>query len=147
MEELNEALLESWLRLSTRISNSRLVSSMSYNESLVCHILYRNLKDGAKKMLTATDLCEKTKILKSQMNRILNKLEEKKMIIRTRSTKDKRQIFVSFNMDRAEEYEKQHTKIMELLNTLIGKIGKDAANDAVRLFHNISDAADQVLYE
>ena len=145
MEQMNEALLEAWLRLSTTVINSRLVSNLSYNESLVCHILYRNLKDGAKKMLTATDLCEKTKILKSQMNRILNKLEEKRMIIRTRSTKDKRQIFVSFNMEQAEEFEKQHRNIMELLNTIIGKIGAKDAEDALRIFHNISDAADQVL--
>ena len=36
----NEALLTTWLRLSTSISNNRFVSEMSYNESLVCSILY-----------------------------------------------------------------------------------------------------------
>ena len=38
-KRLSEALLTSWLRLSTSINNSRLVSTMSYNESLVCNLL------------------------------------------------------------------------------------------------------------
>ena len=89
----NEALLKTWLRLSTSIINNRLVSEMSYNESLVCSILYPNTKMGM--YMTATELCHFTKMLKSQMNRTLNILEEKKLILRRRSDTDKRQVMIS----------------------------------------------------
>ena len=39
MEKINEELLTAWLKISTSVNNSRLVSKMSFNESLVCNIL------------------------------------------------------------------------------------------------------------
>ncbi len=73
-EELDERLLCAWLRLTTVISNERVVTAMPYNEALICNILDQEA-DGVP--LTATDLCEKTKMLKSQMNRTLNSMEKK----------------------------------------------------------------------
>ena len=93
MQQLNEVLLGAWLRISTVINNSRLVSEMSYNESLICNILYRNATEHPEHTMTATDLCAETRILKSQMNRILTQLEEKKLITRERSSEDKRKIY------------------------------------------------------
>ena len=104
MENINENLLNTWLRLSTSVVNSRLVSNLSYNESLVCNILYHAQKKEPDQLLTATDLCNATKMLKSQMNRTLNQLEEKKLITRIRSSSDKRQLFVKFNLDTADIY-------------------------------------------
>ena len=74
MDSLNENLLNAWLRLSTSINNPRIVSEMTYNESLVCNILYNH----SESEITATDLCNATKMLKSQMNRTLNQLEKKR---------------------------------------------------------------------
>ena len=56
-EELQEELLDGWLQMSTVICNERLVSAMTYNESMVCGVLYRN----RQKCVTATDLCAKLK--------------------------------------------------------------------------------------
>ena len=67
-EELQEELLDGWLQMSTVICNERLVSAMTYNESMVCGVLHRN----RQKRVTATDLCAKLRILKPQMNAILN---------------------------------------------------------------------------
>ena len=55
--ELQEELLDGWLQMSTVICNERLVSAMTYNESMVCGVLYRN----RQKCVTATDLCAKLK--------------------------------------------------------------------------------------
>ena len=63
--QLNEVLLGAWLKISTAINNSRLVSEMSYNESLICNILYRNATEHPDVLLTATDLCAETKILRN----------------------------------------------------------------------------------
>lgn len=61
MENMSEDLLNIWLRLSTSVINSRLVSDLSYNESLVCNILYNTQKKDPNQFLTATDLCNAIK--------------------------------------------------------------------------------------
>ena len=72
MQNINEKILGAWLKLSTAICNERIVSELPYNESLVCGILHENAVERPEEKITATDLCEKTNIQKSQMNRILN---------------------------------------------------------------------------
>ena len=133
MENISENLLSAWLRLSTSVVNSRVVSELSYNESLVCNVLYNTLKKEPKRLLTATDLCNTTKMFKSQMNRTLNHLEAKNIITRIRSSKDKRQVFVKFNLDAADLYLKQHQKILDLVDNIIAHIGPQKAEDTIQL--------------
>jgi len=144
--QLNEALLGAWLKLSTAINNSRLVSEMSYNESLICNILYRNVAECPEKTLTATDLCDETKILKSQMNRILTQLEEKNLIIRERSSEDKRKIYIRLTSDQSNAYLKQHEQILKLLDDVIAKLGKEQTKEIIRALNGISDVADEIIH-
>ena len=65
MQNMNEKVLNAWLRLSTTICNERIVSEMPYNESLICGILHHNALAHPEKKITATELCEKTNIQKS----------------------------------------------------------------------------------
>lgn len=145
MKELNEELLEAWLRLSTIINNERLVSDMPYNEALVCNILYKYEKREPEKNVTATDLCRETRMLKSQMNRTLNSLEEKNIIKRMRSDKDKRQVFISLNMEETDIYYRQHEKIIELLDTVIEKFGEEKSLEIIKLFTTISNTLEGVM--
>ena len=143
--QLNELLLGAWLKLSTAINNSRLVSEMSYNESLICNILYRNATESPERTLTATDLCSETKILKSQMNRILTQLEEKNLITRERSPEDKRKIFIRLTSEQSNAYLKQHTQILELLDDIIDKLGKKKTMEIIQALNRISDVANEVI--
>lgn len=145
MKELNEKILDAWVRVSLAINSERVVSDLTYNESVICNILYRNerLESGAK--TTATDLCNQTKMLKSQMNRTLNSLEKREIITRKRSDTDKRQIYVKFNLDKADVYIKQHAKILRLVDTFIERFGEGKANEIVEMFNAISDMADEVM--
>lgn len=146
MDKLNEKLLDAWVRVSLAVNSERVVSEMPYNESVVCNILYRNERETKESRITATDLCNRTKILKSQMNRILNSLEGKGFITRERSAKDKRQVFVKFNMDKADLYVKQHAKILKLVDAFIEKFGKEKAVEIIDIFNGISDLAEEVIY-
>ena len=145
MNQINEALLNAWLRLSTSVINNRLVSEMSYNESLVCGILYRHSLKHTDQKLTATDMCAATNMLKSQMNRTLNQLEKKSMITRERSTVDKRQVWLSFNMEQAEAYKKQHDKILQLVDGIVNQLGEDKAMEAIKTLNTVADAANQII--
>ena len=143
--QTNERLLSAWLKISTIINNSRLVSEMSYNESLICNILYRNAMEYPEQLLTATDLCAETKILKSQMNRILTQLEEKKVITRERSSEDKRKVFVRLNEDQSNTYIKQHAQILKLLDDIIERLGEEKAIEITEALNRISDVASEII--
>lgn len=145
MEHLNETLLAAWLRLSTAINNSRVVSELTYNESLICNLLYQNSLEENEQQLTATDLCQKTKILKSQMNRTLNHLEEIGIISKERSSQDKRRVFISLNKTQTSKYEKQHKEILTLLDTIIEKLGNEKVFQTIEVLNTISNIADEVL--
>lgn len=145
MNKLNEELLDAWVRVSMTVNSERVVSEMSYNESVVCNYLYRNERENPGKKITATDLCNFTKILKSQMNRTLNHLEEKNIITRERSSTDKRQVYVKINMNKADLYIKQHEKILKLVDAFIEKFGKEKAIEIIEMFNGISDLAEEVI--
>ena len=145
MQNINEKVLSAWLKLSTAICNERIVSELPYNESLVCGILHENAVEHPEEKITATDLCEKTNMQKSLMNRTLNSLEEKGLIFRKRSEKDKRQVFVSMNMENAEVYERQHKNILRVVDEIIEKVGKEKADEIISLFTLISNKAKEVI--
>ena len=145
MQNINEKVLSAWLKLSTAICNERIVSELPYNESLVCGILHENAVDHPEEKITATDLCEKTNMQKSLMNRTLNSLEEKGLIFRKRSEKDKRQVFVSMNMENAEVYERQHKNILRVVEEIVEKVGKEKADEIISLFTLISNKAKEVI--
>ncbi len=74
MENLNEKLLNAWLTLSSVVNNERIVSSIPFNEAHVCNLLYRQRMENPGVFLTATELCARTRMLKSQMNKVLASL-------------------------------------------------------------------------
>ena len=144
-ENLNEELLDAWLGLSTTLWNERVVSDMPYKEALVCNILYRNQKKNPGKKLTATDLCEATKMLKSQMNRTLNSMEEKNLIKRERSSIDKRQVYISLDLEHAVVYREQHKKILQLVDVIIDKFGREKTLETIKLVRTISNIIEEVI--
>lgn len=146
MLQTNEALLGAWLRLSTSINNNRLVPDLPYNESLICNVLHRNELTHSGRLLTATELCAETKILKSQMNRILEQMEEKHLIFRERSPEDKRKIYIRLNSDSNSSYYQQHDKILAIMDSVIEKLGPEKSEYAVKLFHDISDVANELFH-
>ena len=145
MQNINEKVLNAWLKLSTTICNERFVSELPFNESFICGILHRNAVEHPEKPMTATELCEKTNMKKSLMNRTLNSMEEKGLIFRKRSEKDKRQVFVSMNMENAEVYERQHKNVLSVVDTMLEKVGKEKAEEIIQLFTLISNKAKEVI--
>ncbi len=145
MEPLNERLLTAWLYMSTVVVNPRIVSELSYKETLVCNALYKNRHRQEEQPLTATALCQQTKMLKSQMNRTLTSLEDKGLVVRERSRQDKRRILVRFNPSGATAYESQHRRILKLLDGIIQQIGEEAAAKLADSLTRVADVTDALL--
>lgn len=142
-EDLNEELLDAWLKLSMVVSNRRLTESLPYNEALVCHILYMQEKEG-KELLTATDLCNETRMLKSLMNATLNSLERKGMTQRIRSTSDRRQVFVKLKDERKDIYLKEHERILKLVDEIICSVGEEEIKKIIPVLYAIMSSVQEI---
>lgn len=134
-----EDLLFAWLSLSNTICNERLVSDMPFNEALICNLLDRNGGDG----MYAAQLCAQTGMLKSQMNRTLNSMEQKNLIRRERSQTDRRQVRVFLTQNSL--YENQHRKSIELVKKIIEQYGKERAAALTHELYAIAGIAREVL--
>lgn len=141
MSSATERLLDSYLRLSTAISNERVVSELPYNEALICNLLYRN----APKAMTATELCEHTRIRKSQMARTLNEMEEKGLILRARSTSDRRHVLVELNREQAAAFFRQHSQTLEIADAIARRLTPEKVHALTVLLNEAADAAREVL--
>jgi DNA-binding MarR family transcriptional regulator len=140
MEKLDERLLSAWLQLSVNICNDRVVRDMPYNEALICNILKH-----AGESMTATQLCEQTKMLKSQMNRTLNSMEEKGLIQRERSLTDKRQVYISLNLENGNCYQEAHSRSLQLVNEIISRLGEKRTEEFMEALTDISNIAKEIL--
>ena len=144
MEHQNEELLKAWLRLSVGVNNEKLVPDMPYNEALICNILYWHMTEHPENKMTAKQLCQRTRMLKSQMNRTLNNMEQKEIIIRERSETDRRHVFVQLNPSQLGAYQKQHQKILDMIDLIIDKTGTETAQQAISIFNQLANAAMEV---
>jgi len=134
-----EDLLRAYLSLTAVICNRRMVSGMTFNETVVCnHLRHQQLHDP-NTPLTATDLCEKTNILKSQMNQVISSLEKQGFISRTRSQKDRRQMDLSLTESGLAAYLSAHAQASELLGHLVEKLGLQFSTDLTRDLTQVVD--------
>ncbi len=145
MENMEESILMAWLRMCSAVSTERRVSELPYNESLICNILYHQQLTHPGEYLTATDLCQRMKMLKSQMNRTLNNMEGKNLIIRERSSQDKRRVFITMNPEQSRIYKRQHLKILRFIKEIAEKIGKEKAAQACEIFNLVADTAAEII--
>lgn len=132
-----EALLRAWLGLTAAVCNRRMVTGLTFNEAVVCnHLLHQQASDPTSP-LTATDLCEKTSLLKSQMNSVLSSLEAQGYLKRQRSQGDRRQVFLTLTEDGAEAYQQAHRQASALLGELVSQIGVETADMLTEQFEHI----------
>ena len=137
-----DRLLSAWLSLTSTLWNKRLVSDLTYNEAHVMGILLRKKSSGAP--CTATMLIQYTRLLKSQMNKLLTTLENKGYITRTRSSEDKRVIFIALTESGEAAYLAEHAHV-----EAIAQIGEEKAqaltqgiNETVAALENILESSE-----
>lgn len=145
METLNEDLLSAWLRLSSVIDNQRLTRGIPFNEALVCNLLAQAARRG--ETLTARDLCDQTRILKSQMNAILLSLEEHGVIERCQSQRDRRKIELRLLPQGMERYTASHADILAMIDRLIAQMGAEKIRQLIPLLHQVVDTFDMIQQE
>lgn len=141
MSAVTESLLDSYLRFITAIPNERVASELPYNEAIICNLLYRS----APQTLTATQLCQHTRMLKSQMARTLSEMERKGLIVRRRCGEDRRQVAVELNREGATVFFRQHARILETVQAIEQQMSPEKMQALAALLDEAAQAARQVL--
>lgn len=137
-----DELLDAWLRLSSTLWNTRLVKSLTYNETHVMGILFRHAQEDP---MTATDLIRHTRLLKSQMNKLLTTLEDRGFITRCRSEIDKRLIYIHLTHEGRTAYLAEHKGVEAILSALIGRLGTERALCVAKELEEVSSILDELI--
>ena len=140
-----DRLLSAWLSLTSTLWNKRLVSNLTYNEAHIMGILLR--KESEDVPCTATMLIQYTRLLKSQMNKLLTTLEAKDYILRTRSSEDKRVILITLTETGKSVYLAEHTHIEAIVSQLIAQIGEEKAQTLTQGINETVAALEEILSE
>lgn len=129
---IREQLLESWINMSLVIRGNRIVSGFSFNEMIICRILFDRHVSGGQNV-TATELCKQMRLLKSQINKLLTNMEKEGLIERKRSESDKRKIEITLTAQAVELYSKEHEHILEILGYVSRRLGPEQTETLAHL--------------
>lgn len=120
-----ENLLQAWLNMEMSIRGNRVLSEMSFNEMIICHILLRARDAGQN--VTATDLCDRMHLLKSQMNGMVTSLEGRGIVTRVPSSSDRRKSYVVITDAGQQIYESEHAGIVHIMSNILSEISEEDA--------------------
>ena len=134
-------LLDAWLNLTSTLWNTRLVTSMTYNEAHVLGLLLQHQDEP----MTATGLIARTHLLKSQMNKLLTSLEGKGFITRDRALEDRRRVEIRLTPEGEAAYREEHSDVDAILARLIERIGEERALHIAGEIEAVVDALDGIL--
>ena len=138
-----EELLQAWIDMSLRIRGNRLVSGFSFNEIVVCRMLYEQHIQGGKP-LTAADLCRRMQLLKSQLNKILTSMEKQGLIERVRCQDDRRKMEIHLKPEAETIYIQAHERILKIMQYVCASLGMENANQLTELLNGAVRAIDQM---
>ncbi len=138
-----EELLQAWIDMSLRIRGNRLVTGFSFNEIVICRILYEQQQQGGKPV-TATELCRRMQLLKSQINKILTSMEKQGLIERIRSEEDKRKMEIRLKPGAEHVYLNAHERILRIMNHVCQQLGEYQSGQLTVLLRGAVHAIDHM---
>ncbi len=138
INQKSEQILSAWLKMTMIINNDKLTETLPFNEAMICRYLYENRNTN----VIASQLCEWMHMKKSQMNRTLTNMENKKLIQRIRNVEDKRQIFIVLNDEMIDVYQKQHQKILQIVDDICKELGDEKTEEILSMFSLVANIAE-----
>ena len=112
-QHLQEDLLYAWMEMSVFIRGNRILADLSFNEVMICGMLSRRQADAP---LTATELGERTNLLKSQINHILTAMEQRGLVERTRVMEILKAVYGEFGSEKTRELTAMLKKATSIVN-------------------------------
>ena len=136
--ELDEKLISAWVTLTGTLKNTRITKGLVYNEAIVMLFVYRRWRVEGAEYVSFKDLVAETGMLKSLVNRTIDALVEKGMLVRCEGV-DKRTTLVRIQPEHIAPYLAVHERSLELAHSLREIIGDEDAEAFVRISRKISE--------
>ncbi|WP_051348514.1 MarR family winged helix-turn-helix transcriptional regulator [Peribacillus kribbensis] len=110
---------------------------MNVNKYQILKSIYMN------KECIVADLVKKLELTSGATTLILNKLEEENLIARSRSTADRRLVFLELTDEGRRVYDILSKKRAEFLLKILNPLSAGEKDEFIRLFKKIADGLDQ----
>ena len=136
MTDLEEIMLKAWINMSVNTRENRLLNELSFNEMLVLNMIQ-------EKECSFKELVNELNILKSQLNRVIQNLVQKKLIIAYTPENDKRSLMIKKG-DNTELYKQEHARMIEIMRKIRKQIGEE---DTLKLIYLLNQVASLVKEE
>lgn len=99
---------------------------------VLCHI-------GETEQITPTELAHKFSLTTARIATILNRLEEKGLIVREHDNKDRRKVYIHLTEAGAQLAEQKINELHERLDSLLEALGEDDAKEYLRLTKRVAE--------
>lgn len=139
-KELEEDVILAWVRLTGILKNTRLTHGLIYNEAVVMLLVNRRYREDGKGCVSFKELVRETRMLKSLVNRTIESLVEKGLLERFDGPEDRRTTYVRPVPQNLGQYLEVHSQTLEMVEKIIGIIGKEDAEAFVRLTAKLIEA-------
>lgn len=136
MNEQALSLIRAWVRLSGMLKNSRFTKELPYNEAVVMLQLY----EAKGQPISIRDITASTHMLKSQVNRTINSLEEKGLLTRCQVDGDRRLGHVRSVEDRMDVFLQVHSASMQIAQRIRQIIGPEDTEAFIRIVDKLAQA-------
>lgn len=136
----SERLIDAWIQLSGMLKKTKMTQGLAYNEATVMRLLYQRFCEDGKGIISIKEITEKTKMLKSLVNRTLKSLEYKGLLKRCDVKGDKRLAYVSCVAEKLEIFLDVHEASLKMAGYIIEIIGKEDAEAFIRIVKKIENA-------
>lgn len=142
--QIAENILRKWLNITSFIQNDRIVSQITFNEALVCnHLMHQS--EMTPDYLTPSELCKRTGIQKSLMNRTLKALNERNLIEYVEGIEDKRSTPIRINKNNLELFISEHNKNIQIVEKFMNFWGTEKTNNIIQALSDIESAAVEII--
>lgn len=145
--DTGEELLRTWLELAATIWSRQMVSGMTYNEAVVSNLLLHQQQECPETPMTATELCEKTNIRKSQMNLLLGSLEKQGYLRRCRSAQDRRRVDLYLTETGKTAYLSSHRQGRALIDAVMAQLGEENTRALTAQLEQVNGIIQQELHQ
>ena len=141
-EKMMEDLLGAWMGMSIGIKGNRILRDLSFNEMVILRLLYQARQAGQD--ITATDICRQTRLLKSQVNKLISDMEKRGLLYRHRDLEDKRRVFIRMKDEKLDVYLKEHAHVMTIMEQICEKLNRQEVEILIEKMGKVVAVMDEI---
>lgn len=139
-----DQLLLAWVQLSAILKKSQFTKELSYNEAIIMLHLYEQWQQDGEGVVPIKEIIVRTGMLKSLVNRTVNSLEEKGLLVRCPAQTDKRVVCIRCCPEKISVFLQVHQRSTQIARSIEQIIGPEDTAAFIRIVDKISRSGYQL---